>query len=419
MTYYNKYLKYKNKYSKLKNMQGGVNKQLPFLLYIIGEETGGISQRSYLCTFLYQIEFIRKYTNITNDRIHLIIGKNGSSDIIQTCEHPKAGLMKDKPIPYGIDITYIDDSYDTLYCEQVIRNILSKKIEANTPIIFIYDGHGFTTPTLQNEEGDMLISDNLFLTKNIFNNIFKPYDANKKLLIFTQCGSFGFYTNLTNLPNKLANTVYICATNGLGQCGLGAGVLIKLSELININPPKYLNFKDIITDLGNYHLEDSTQIKVSDILIKYQGAIKTFGVGDKIVLKTNNNMYLSYKLPDTVRKPIIQTTITSPNTYKWIIEILPNNNIKFKTENTYFSTHTNSQEYAYLDIYGGTGDPLYSWNNNDRPTQKFKINPDNSISPIEKPDMYLVYNPINGIFTHSPNNDPNNDPNNLVKIEKA
>ena len=415
MTYYNKYLKYKNKYSKLKNMQGGVNKQLPFLLYIIGEDTGLISQRSYLCTFLYQIEFIKKYTNITNDRIHLIIGKNGYENIIQTCEHPRAGLMKDKPVPYGIDITYIDDSYDTLYCEQVIRNILSKKIEVNTPIIFIYDGHGFTTPTPQNEEGDMLIYDNLVLTKHIINNIFKPYDANKKLLVFTQCGSFGFYKNLSNLPNKLANTVYICATNGLGQCGIGARVLIKLSELIKSNPTKYLNFKDIITDFGNYHLEDSTQIKVSEILINYKGA---FLERDRIVLKTNNNNYIGYNLfrEQTTSTTTSTSTSTSTTPNIWIIELSLNNAIKFKTENTLLNTVTNSQEYAYLDIYDtSTGAPLYSWNNNDRPNQKFIINSDNSISPIEKPNMYLVYDIGRGFFTHSPYNDPNN----LVKIEKA
>ena len=59
--YKNKYLKYKNKYNALKNMIGGVNKQTPFLLYIIGEETGSLSQRSYLCTFLHQVDFFKQY----------------------------------------------------------------------------------------------------------------------------------------------------------------------------------------------------------------------------------------------------------------------------------------------------------------------------------------------------------------------
>ena len=41
------------------------------------------------------------YTGITNNRIHLIYGKNGREDVLHTCENPKAGKMADKPIPYG------------------------------------------------------------------------------------------------------------------------------------------------------------------------------------------------------------------------------------------------------------------------------------------------------------------------------
>ena len=274
MDYKSKYLKYKNKYLELKNMSGGINKRAPFLLYIIGEETGGISQRSYLCTFLHQMEFIKRYCNIPNDRIHLIYGRNGRDDVLHTCSHPKAGIMADKPIPYGINVTYIDDTYDSLILQQTIINILQKYIDPlTTPLIFIYDGHGYTNPVAGHEEGEMILYHDLSITKDMLYNILKPIDGNKKLLIFTQCGSFGFYRNLVTMPNTLLNSVYICSTNGIGQCGLGAGVLVKISQLINDNPIKYLVFRDLGIDLAsfNYHSEDLTPIKISDILLTYKG----------------------------------------------------------------------------------------------------------------------------------------------------
>jgi len=419
MDYKNKYLKYKNKYLQLKQMIGGVNKQTPFLLYIIGEETGKLSQRSYLCTFLHEIEFIKKYTGITNERIHLIYGKNGREDVLQTCEHPKAGIMADKPIPYGINVTYINDTYDQVLTQQLITQILQKNVEPTTPIIFIYDGHGYTNPTATNGEGEMILYNNLTISVNIFHTIFKSFDSNKKFIIFTQCGSFGFYTNLISLPNKLTNCVYLLSTNSLGQCGLGARVLVKYSELINQNPNKYLFFNDMKTDIGTYHLEDLTPIKISDILPIYQ--VKqhvTVITGDKVKLNTDNNNYMGYTLPATNRKPVENTTTAGPHNYIWIVETLPNNNIRLKTENEYLNSYSKINEHAYIDIYEPQNNTnIYLWNNKiGEDKQEFIINDDNTISPKYNLNSVIGFDSVKQKFVH--NDKKVFDAKNLVKISK-
>jgi hypothetical protein len=419
MDYKNKYLKYKNKYLELKKMSGGVNKQSPFLLYIIGEETGNISQRSYLCTFLHQIDFIKRYCNITNDRIHLIYGKNGNENILHTCEHPRAGIMADKPIPYGIDVTYVDDTYDAAYLQQTITDILRKKLEPNTPIIFIYDGHGYTNPVPLHGEGEMILNNNLSITPNMLHVIFKPFDLNKKLIVFTQCGSFGFYRNLIALPNILLNTVYLCSTHALGQCGLGARVLVKLSELINTNPVKYLFFRDIGIDLiaTGYHTEDLTPIKISDILLTYQGKA-VLQNGDRVELKTSNNIYMGYTMPNTVRNQIESTMVPGAHNHLFNVEFLQNNNIRIKTNQQYQNAHTHQNEHAYVDIYDkSVNTSVYLWN--DRPgsdKQEFILNADNTISPIYDPNSCLAYNHISRYFVHKQKGTIL--PQNLVKINK-
>ena len=385
-------------------MSGGVNKQSPFLLYIIGEETGELSQRSYLCTFLHQIAFIKRYCNITNDRIHLIYGKNGREDILHKCEHPDASIMADKPIPYGIDVTYIDDTYDETYLQQTITGILRKKLEPNTPIIFIYDGHGYTIPVPGHLEGEMGLYNNLAITSKMLHSIFKPFDSNKKLIVFTQCGSFGFYRNLIALPNVLLNTVYICSTNGLGQCGIGARVLVRLSEFINNNPVKYLFFRDFGIDLmatNKYHTEDLTPIKISDILLTYQGK-SVLQNGDRVELKTSNNIFMGYSLPDTIRKELRSPKVGGPSTL-WNVEFLPNNNnIRIRTTQKYENYHTGKNEHAYLDIYNlEINTPVYLWN--DRPgsdKQEFILNDDNTVSPVYNLNSCLAYDEISKKFVH-------------------
>jgi len=396
MDYKNKYLKYKNKYVELKKMSGGVvEMHTPFVLYIIGEETGVISQRSYLCTFLYQIEFIKKHTGITNDRIHLIYGKNGIDTVRNTCSNPKAGAMEDQPIPYGIDVTYIDNTFDSTLLQQTISQILQKKIIPSTPIIFLYDGHGYTDPP--NIEGEMVLYEALTITPSMMYSLFKPFDVNKKFLIFTQCGSFGFYSKIIGLKDKLLNVVYLLSTNGLKQCGIGAHVLIKLSSLIDQNS-NYKFFKDMGPDLINYKIEDITPIKISDIYVNYKS--KSLQNNDRVVLKTDNGKYMSYTFPSTSREPI--DVQDKQMTLNWIIEII-GDKIKIKTENKYKSTFTNTFVSDYIDIYGPViNTKVYLWNSLPSSSQQdFIVNNDNTISPQYDPESRLGYDPINNFFIHT------------------
>jgi len=402
MDYKNKYLKYKTKYVELKNMVGGFNKKQPFLLYIIGQEVlNNEAQRSYLCTFLHQIDFIKRSCNISNNRIQLIYGKNGSQEVLHTCKHTKAGTFADKPIPYGINVTYINDDINL---QQTIANILQVNIEPTTPVIFIYDGHGYTNPTTDNEEGDMVLYDNICITKNIMYNIFKPYDTNKKLFIFTQCGSYGFYKNLTSIPNNLSNSVYICSTNGLGQCGIGARVLVKMSELLTNNPTKYLTFRELGADLArvNYYCEDASQINISDILLTHFTAL----------LKTNNDIHIGYNFSLEPHKALVQTISAGPDEHIWGIEMIASNIVRIKTQKQY------QNEYKYIDIYD-TAEfmGLYLWKNKlSSNNQLFIINSDNTISPTYNPKMCLAYNNQTKQFIHQTK--ANVSPENLIKLHK-
>ena len=412
MDYQEKYIKYKNKYLQLKNQLGGVNKSSPFVLYVIGQDTL-LGQRTYLCTLLFQIEFLKKYCGITNDRIVLIYGDNGNENIIHTCSNSKAGKMLDKPIPYGINTYYIDDSYDQNKLSKLIKNILEDKVNTNTPIVYLYDGHGYTT---SHNEGEMLIRDNLDITTTLFLNIFKPYDVNKKLMLFTQCGSFGFYSSLNAKSDaeKLKNVVYLCSTVSKGTCGFGAGILVKLSTLINDNPQKYLSFNDLKVDLSGYFLEDKNSIKISDILLKYDGKPITLSVaapvstqslqikdGDRIKLSTDDGKYIGYNV-DSTNNVITRTLIINNNISIWIVEI-NKDKIKFKSENEYLNSFTKLRERGYLDIYAKTiNTELHIWNIPlEDSKQQFIINDDMTISPKYNPITYLIYDDINNTFTHN------------------
>ena len=424
MNYHEKYIKYKNKYLQLKNQLGGVNKSSPFILYVIGQDKL-LGQRTYLCTLLFQIEFLKKYCGITNDRIVLIYGDNGNENIIHTCSNSKAGKMLDKPIPYGINTYYIDDSYDQDKLSKLIKNILEDKVNTNTPLVYLYDGHGYTT---SHNEGEMLIRDNLDITSTLFLNIFKPYDVNKKLILFTQCGSFGFYSSLYAKPDaeKLKNIVYLCSTMSKGTCGFGAGILVKLSTLINDNPQKYLSFNDLKVDLSGYFLEDKNSIKISDILLKYDGKPITLSVpvpplsvpvppfsvpvpplslqikdGDRIKLSTDDGKYIGYNV-DSTNNVITRTPIINNNISIWIVEI-NKDKIKFKSENEYLNSFTKQRERGYLDIYTKTiNTKLHIWNiPQEDSKQQFIINDDMTISPKYNPKTYLIYDDINNTFTHN------------------
>ena len=407
------YLDYKyNKYSKKIinfNQIGGVDKSSPFILYIIGEESNSKLQRSYLCTFLFQINFLKRYCNITNDRIVLIYGNNGNELNKHTCEHTKAGIMSDHPIPYGINTYYIDDSYSQYTLSMVINTILYAKINPNTPLIFIYDGHGYVTPP--ENEGEMILRNGINIDINLFYNIFKKHDTNNKLCLLTQCGSYGFYSNLIK-SNKdtINNIVYICSTKDICQSGFGAGILVKLSNLIDKNPKKYVTFNDLKSDLTEYFINDHNSIRIKNILLNYIDK-PVLNTGNIIKLKTDNNQYLGYSddISKNIRKPVQNNNIS-----QWVIEI-KGDVVFFKTMGQYYNTYTSTLENGYLDIYNITPniDNLYLWNKTSNNTSWFVINNDMTVSPYLNKNTFLIYDEVKNIFTH---NNVETSLNNKIKI---
>jgi hypothetical protein len=168
----------------------------PLLIYIIGNND--IPSRSYLCTFLYQIEFYKKYCGIENNRINLFYGENGKDDndiyentcenVIEVSNHNKGQKSKlHKPIPFGIDVTYINENYSINNLFIAIRNILTLKANSKTPIIFLYDCHGFTGTESRNGYLIMDKKAQLTISEYFLNISFKNYELNKKLFLFSQC----------------------------------------------------------------------------------------------------------------------------------------------------------------------------------------------------------------------------------------
>jgi hypothetical protein len=247
------YISLKQTYHNIFNKQhGGVWINDPLLIYIIGDEDTPI-QRRYLCTLLFQLHFFNKQ-NYKNDRINIIVGNNVFDP--NTCYSAKAGIMKDKPIPYGVDVNYVNNNIDL---KKLINYILTSKCNPNTPVTVIFDGHGYEN------SGNMIVyNPTIVIDSKLLHSLFK--DQRNLLFIMTQCEVFDFYHDLS-LP-----AFYILSSKESKTCGFGAEILVKLSQIIENTPI------DTFEDLANSFSGTNFYVghKYTDNIHGMKTSIKTF-----------------------------------------------------------------------------------------------------------------------------------------------
>lgn len=293
-------------------------------------------------------------------------------------------------MPYSVNVNYIEN-YSEDDFKELIKTILKNKANNNTPIIFIYDGHGIT------ETGVMVMDNFLNINNATFINLFSNNKINNKLFIFTQCGSYSFYNSLDK--NELPNSVYICSTNKPSICGYGGGILVKYSELLKSK--KYVRFNNMKSEIEKdtiFFLDDSNKIKIEDIFKSYKPTFcdNMFNKDDEIYFVAEEH-YLGYNITQN-RK--ISGIIKDKK--KWFIKdkeyiaLEPENEdnktlcYRFATQELY--EYNNSYFNAYLDSYekNGTNIALWNLNTTDIKKQFFKINSNLTVQSILD-NYYLLY----------------------------
>ena len=340
-----------------------------------------------------------KYGINSYNRVNLIYGENKSDD--HTCTHSNAEDKNNKPLPYGVDVNYIEN-YDTEDFKKLIKTILDNKANNNTPIIFIYDGHGEVS------SGVMDINSSLNIDTNTFITLFSNNKNNKKLFIFSQCGSYGFYNSLNK--SEMPNSVYICSTNRHGICGFGAGILRKFTELLKTE--KYVRFNNMKSEIQNstiFFLDDPDKIKIQDILKLYcpNITLDMFKPNDEIFLIANDKYNLGYD----INKYRNLNSIIDDKTKLWFIkdkEFIKDKGLcfRFATAETYSLNSNNFN--AYIDSYEINSNNLLIWNLNihDLKKQFFKINEDFSVQSILD-NYYLLYDELRKKFIRGPSSSVN------------
>jgi hypothetical protein len=189
----------------------------------------------------------------------------------------------------------MDKNKNTNDFKSTIKYILDIKAnKVNTPIIFLFDGHG------SRDTGDMIVTTKIKINKEILYNIFNPYCANKKLLIFTQCYSYNIYKSITqditlcpdpesaliSCPDPksaqsghsdvnifCSNTVFMCSTCELDKKASGARML-KFSSEFFVRAQKIKKFSDIelkaaFNSNGFDIATNDKSILITDIFKKY------------------------------------------------------------------------------------------------------------------------------------------------------
>jgi len=157
-----------------------IKKLQPLLIYILGSEEKKQIYERRICNFLNQIVFFKKYCNIENDRIYLIIGEKEkeANTASNKCIYHTFNNFKDKidedmkknqnqEIPEDINIINFNNELDL---RQVIYSILANNTIKNyTPFIIFYNGHGNIR---DNKIGHKFID---FQESNDSGNIYMPH----------------------------------------------------------------------------------------------------------------------------------------------------------------------------------------------------------------------------------------------------
>ena len=249
---------------------------------MIGKEDNDKIKNGYICTFLHQYELYKEYCIINDDRFLIICHEMYNTLKCNNAYEAKANSAKlNKKFPDAIEKYIIDNFMDNTTIIAKIKTIINAKITDKTPIIFLFEGHGPTEPS--ENEGELILSNKINLTTDDLSEIFLDYEKNIKLFLFTQCGSYGFYNNLI-INARFINSSYIIITgiNQLKTCAIGAGVLIKFTQLIRSHKyEKFLDFKTQMEDRTKFTLNISTNnndLLIQDIFYKY----KTFPTAAQI-----------------------------------------------------------------------------------------------------------------------------------------
>jgi hypothetical protein len=380
---YNKYYKYKFKYLQMKLLQNGgdpSDMNSPLLIYMIGHESGSINPRGYICTVLYQIKLFMKYSGIDKFRIFLIYGDNNKGEK-HTCYHPNAKdiSVNDHPIPYGVDIIHIKPHHNIDTVKNIFKTILGNNTTSRTPIIFIYDGHGYTDSSIN---GTMILNSSINLDCENFSELFNTYKENNKLFLFTQCGSYDFQQKLQT--KDIGKYTSICSTFEPNACGLGARVLIRLSVLLNMGISYF--FKDFELFMP-YYIHSSYNMPISSIMLNYN--TKDFFKG---YLYIPHNKYCNYNLDKVRQIGGLTVTTESSESSEWLFQVQPDgsNVVKIKTSKEYM--YEGQKRNAYLDIYTEemADLPLMLWSEANNKKQKFYINKDLSLSTFSNPDYFII-----------------------------
>jgi len=212
------------------------NNDSPIMIHVIGQESKIKLQRSYICTALRQIETANKL-GIPNDRIYIIYGEAVPKKKEEmTCEFSKTLVSPHhmhQPLQKDINIKYVpsEGTFD-----EVLTKILSQQCTSKTPIIFGYDGHGYTVvaKTFSSQHsidsiGNMPLYDSHDMTNDNLTEIFRKTNRmdNNKLFLWTQCGSYDFLKRIED-KNELLG-FHVASTKGSNECGLGSGIMREFS----------------------------------------------------------------------------------------------------------------------------------------------------------------------------------------------
>ena len=173
------------------------------------------------------LQALVKFCNI-QDRVQLICGRNEEAhkqvgkkfyenmrkdqDYRNSClsteeeSKPMRSSFAYKCIPYGVDVTYIDETYDTKKLIDTFKFILQDKtIQHRTPIILIYD-----TPDNQTSDANIKLG-NVDISGKDLTRIFDMYSENRKLMIFTSNNSEKYISAMKDRPD---NTVFFGCKEG-------------------------------------------------------------------------------------------------------------------------------------------------------------------------------------------------------------
>lgn len=263
----------------------------------------------------------------------------------------------------------------------------------------------------------MVITSNLTINYSTFINLFKNYKLNKKLFILTQCGSFSFYTRLNINVSDLPNSVYLCSTNQENICGIGAGILLNYSNLLNtVKHCIFSNMKSELEKSTIHFLDDKNNININDIFKLYKCIMFD---NDNLVYLKANNKYLNYDISKVRQDNSIIASDTLNTNSIWILKEKTLDNY-FKLSTTQEYTFESIKHYAYLDIFESARDTIKLWSEpqpgNPHNKQFFIIEDDYTLKS-QADNKYLFYNSKTNMFTRKLHKTENADEH-LVKIYK-